>query len=420
MASGKGRDRAAGAAVGAAEPATDWNGVAIGLALSFLGAYHLFKLPPVLPVLLEAYAYDRTLAGGFMSIYAAAGLLLSVLFGRRITAAGSFRPSLAALAVVSLGNLLGLVAPEQPLVMLASRGLEGIGFTTLAIAGPVLANRHAAARHRPLVIGMTASWIPFGQLSAAGLATLVVDWPGWQALWLVGLALNAGMALWLLARRSQLEAEAAQGGPGAGGAGAAPARLGSGLLIMLVVTAGIFLCWSGQYFAAMTWLPQYFVEAQGLSLAWAQLSSLLPAAVLMAFNLLTGLLIGRGLPIGALLSVALASQALLWWCLPALDQAGLLFGVIALVAYGIGAGICPTCLFAMPNALMGVQSNQARAFGVIMTGRNLGVLLGPVVIAEAYKAADSWTVAAPVFGTSTLVAMVMSFGLWVGLSRMRR
>ena len=395
---------------------TDWIGVALGLGLACLGAFQLFKLPSVMPILLESYGYDRALAGGFMSIYAAAGLLLSLIFGRWITRRGAFVPALAALAVISAGNLLGLLAPALGLVMLAARALEGIGFTVLAIAGPVLANRHAAPRHRPLVIGMTAGWIPVGQLTAGGLAPLLVESFGWQALWLVGLVLNVAMALWLIKRRAVIDHEPAA--PSGNGRAPMP-KLAPSLILMLVVTGGIFLCWSGQYFAAMTWLPQYFVESQGLSIAWAQLSSLLPVIVLLGFNLATGVLIGRGLPIGALLTLALASQAILWWCLPALDSAGLALGVAALVIYGIGAGISPTCLFAIPNALVGVQKTQARAFGVIMTGRNLGVLLGPVVLAEVYKSAQSWTVAAPVFGGATLFAMLLGLFLWVRLSRLQ-
>ena len=53
---------------------TDRVVVAFGLCLAFLAAFQMFKLPPVLPVLLETYRYDRTLAGGFMSVWTANSL----------------------------------------------------------------------------------------------------------------------------------------------------------------------------------------------------------------------------------------------------------------------------------------------------------------------------------------------------------
>jgi hypothetical protein len=87
--------------------------------------------------------------------------------------------------------------------------------------------------------------------------------------------------------------------------------------------------------------------------------------------------------------------------------------VISLVIYGIGAGICPTCLFAMPSVIVGPGGAAVRAFGVIMTGRNLGVLVGPVLLAQAFKLSGGWDVSAPIFGTVTALAAVL--GLWLAL-----
>ena len=60
---------------------TNWAAVAFGLSLAWFAAFQMFKLPPVLPLLLETYGYDLVLAGGFMSIYAAVGLLVSGVLG---------------------------------------------------------------------------------------------------------------------------------------------------------------------------------------------------------------------------------------------------------------------------------------------------------------------------------------------------
>jgi len=61
---------------------TSWFGVALGLGLGTLAAYHLFKLPPALPILLELYDYGMVTAGGFMSVYAIIGLLTSAFSAR--------------------------------------------------------------------------------------------------------------------------------------------------------------------------------------------------------------------------------------------------------------------------------------------------------------------------------------------------
>ena len=51
----------------APEPPTSWFGVALGRGLGALAAYHLFKLPPVLPILLQKYDYGLLAAGSFIA-----------------------------------------------------------------------------------------------------------------------------------------------------------------------------------------------------------------------------------------------------------------------------------------------------------------------------------------------------------------
>ena len=86
-------------------------GIAFGLGLAFLAAYQQFKLPVVLPVLLADYSYDRTLAGGFMSIYAFFGLFLSIPLGRAIQHHGAASLVAWALLLMVFGNGLALFRP---------------------------------------------------------------------------------------------------------------------------------------------------------------------------------------------------------------------------------------------------------------------------------------------------------------------
>ena len=48
-----------------------------GVALGIVSSFQLFKVPPVLPVLLGTYGYGKLLAGGLMTVYALVGLLLA-------------------------------------------------------------------------------------------------------------------------------------------------------------------------------------------------------------------------------------------------------------------------------------------------------------------------------------------------------
>jgi MFS family permease len=387
---------------------SNWTGIAFGLALACFAAYQQFKLPPALPVLLETYRYDRTLAGAFMSVYAVAGLAFSLLFGRLLERKGAAGPTLMALALSMAGTGLILALPESGWTVLLGRALEGVGFAFLAICGMLLANANASARHLPLVVGMTAAWIPVGQLAAMLLAPIAFAWHGWQLLWIVALFAALALAAWTLALRGSgaVDPPAAPAGPAPGGTIAGAARL------KLAIAAGIFMLWSSQYFAYMTWLPQYLVEVHGLSVSMAVAGNMIPVAVLIATTVVVGMVLRAGVPVGPLLVCGLATQAAIWWLVP-VTGAGV-GGVVSLICYGIAAGICPTCLFAMPSIIVGRGRVAAPAFGIIMTGRNIGVLIGPVLLAQAFEVTGAWDLAAPIFGTVTSLAF--GLGIWLTVS----
>ena len=388
---------------------SNWTGIGFGLALACLAAYQQFKLPPALPVLLDTYHYDRTLAGGFMSVYAVAGLFLSLPLGRVLGRVGLMGPILGALALMMLGAALTLAWPASGPTVLLGRALEGVGFAVLAICGPVLANANAAPRHLPIVVGMTASWIPVGQLAATLLAPLALAWQGWQTLWLLSIAMAAGMAAWTLHLRARGTVDLATGSPAP-----APERpaISAAQRRSMVLAAGVFMLWACQYFAYMTWLPQYLVEVHGLPVSMAIVGYTIPVVMLIATTVAAGMVLRAGVPVGPLLAVGLVLQAAGWWLVPV--TGGGAAGLASLLVYGIAAGICPTCLFAMPSVIIGPGRAAAGAFGVIMTGRNLGVLVGPVLLAQAFVLTGGWDLAGPIFGAVTAVALAL--GVWLAVS----
>jgi hypothetical protein len=135
------------------------------------------------------------------------------------------------------------------------------------------------------------------------------------------------------------------------------------------------------------------------------------------FNVAVGVLLRAGVPLGALMSGALATQALVWLAMPI--TGGDWSGVLSLVIYGIGAGIVAGCLFAAPDAILGSGRGTAAAFGILMAGRNLGVLVGPVLIALVSGAAQRWYDGALVYAAITCVALLLALALRARLSRPR-
>lgn len=442
---------------------TNWRGVAFGFALSSFVAFQQFKLPPVLPGLLEQFHYPLSLAASCMSIYAVVGLLASVPLGLWLKRRG-YRPGLLlGIASTIVGLVLALALAKFGSVMLLSRGLEGLTYAIFAIAGPAIATSSARLRDLPLVTGLLAGWIPVGQIGAGLLALAAPSWTlpdwglalaGWQVIWLIALALTLllGLYCWRYPHQnnvgsggtpakaaatvitdtdradnaSLLAAAASPMGISASptgrmqavetmrGSSKRPAGRGADLL-----AAGIFLVWSAQYFAFMTWLTQFLIEQHHLQPQQAVLVYLLPVVVLLGFNLLTGWALGHGLKLMPALLISLVLQGLVWALNPILDGT---LGIAALLVYGICAGVIPTCLFHLPhhiathrhhggNAGGNAVKAGPEAFATLMTGRNIGVLCGPIMLPQLMVWLGNWNEAALAIAVVTWLGAGMAFGL---------
>jgi MFS family permease len=363
----------------------------LGVGVSCACAYQQFKLPPILPELLRAHPHDPAVAAGFMSIYALIGLMVSQVLGRWLQGSGRLGKGLALAGLVTAaGCALALLWPDSAILFLAGRGLEGFGFAICAIAGPAITAQSAAPRDLPLVTGLLAGWIPMGQIVAALVAA---QFPDWRLLWWLGIAL--ALAVVVLGQRS---------------AGALTRRAGLEEPLtarqkkLLWLGGCVFLLWSGQYFAFMTWLTSFLEISHGLTLRASVGAYLLPVAVLLAFNILTGWALGKGLPLLRTLILGLASQAVVWLCAP-LAQGWL--GIALLLVYGIGAGIVPTCLWQMPHRIVGGAA-RAGAFGIVMAARNIGVFFGPLVLGLLVKGPEDWPLSFHIMAAATLLATALA------------
>ena len=74
---------------------------------------------------------------------------------------------------------------------------------------------------------------------------------------------------------------------------------------------------------------------------------------------------------------------------------------ISLVLYGVGIGFTPVCLFALPSTILGSKRSGPNAFAVLMTGRNMGVLIGPMLLPQVLLWTGQWEMSGVVFGTIT-------------------
>ena len=388
--------------------ATNWTGVSYGIVLGFVAAYFQFKVPPVLPVLLDDYSYDKFVAGGFMSIFAVAGMVISVRVGRAIRTHGAGRYLAGAFILMIGGSLLGLAAPESSALMLASRTIEGVGAAVLAVCMPAFANMNAGPRHLPVIIAMQATWIPIGQIVANFIAQPAVAAGQWQPVWWAGIVAAVAVAVWTMAiaRRGQVRFGSVPNQMlDAAGAShtTAPERRA------LLFAAILFFLWQAQFMAYFTWLPVYLVDVRGLNADGAVLINQIPVVVLLVFVLATGFVLRAGIGAVPLLVVSLTLQAASWLLVPIADSVAI--GTISLVTWGVAAGITPTCLWALPAVLLGGHRADTHAFAVVLTGRYLGILAGPLIAIAIFRFTNDWLAVAYTFGAITAFCAAAAFYL---------
>ncbi|MBM3265887.1 MAG: MFS transporter, partial [candidate division Zixibacteria bacterium] len=371
--------------------------LSFGLLLTYVAAFQMFKLPAALPVMIAEYGYERAVAGAFMSVYAVAGLLLSIPVGRWIQQ-GHPKPVIyAGLAAMLTGNALCLHRPDSSAMMLLGRGLEGVAYTVMGVAGPVLVNGQAPPGRYPMVISLLSLWIPIGQVAAVLVYAAMPDEVGWHGVWWAGSLLTMGTLIWCAVIRlpgvdvPPMPTRHLSQGEGNPAAGKRPA---SERFLLFAVTL-VFLLWTGQYYAYMTWLPQYLVEVHGFSLSASNAGYLAPVLVIVVFNIATGFLLRMGVRIGVLFSVGASLQAVAWWMIPWTDTP--VYGLLSLLIYGAAAGISPTCLFGMTGMVAARSGSTAAGFGLVMSGRNIGVLAGPILIGYLFTLSGTWNGVSPVF-----------------------
>lgn len=355
-----------------------------------------------MPELRQALGFDLVTGGWIASCINAVGCLLGLTTGLLADRIGRRRLLLAGLGLLCLGGLAGAAAGDA-LSLLLSRLLEGIGVVTIVVAAPAMVAEAAEPAQARLALGVWATYMPTGVALAMATAPAIAHGAGWRGLWLLGSLVVALFALLCLFRLP-----ASLGRPTRNPAlGFAAAWKGAASRPGPWVLGACFGAYALQWFAVMTWLPTLVIEATGSSAAAVGPFVALAVAVNVVGNLAGGRLLQAGLRSSTLIAMVSATLGLigLFVMSPATDPTLRL--VLACLFSAIG-GIIPGAIFAaVPRhspgpALMGAVN------GLVVQGSNLGVLLGPPVLALMVKLTGGWDGARWVMPAAGLLGLTLA------------
>ena len=387
--------------------ATAWLILAVLLLFSIAAPLNQFKVPPVMPILMDALGLSVSRAGLLMSAYAVTGLILALPAGLIYQKAGARVTGLLAGGSILLGAALGALSHSVG-ALLASRAIEGVGTSFMAVLAPATIARWFTARQRGTAMGIWAIWVPAGRTAILLLAPRLAQASDWRAVWWLGAAYALGVTLLYLAFvRPSPASAAAPGGP-------PPAPTVTSAQVLrnrdIWLLAAVFAAFSGAMIGLTTYLPTFLSSQRGLPLAPAALLSSIMTLIIIISAPAGGILSDR---IGSRKKPYLASLAATIVLLPLVGALSVAPLIALLVITGLVIGPIPTNIFAAAVEAAGDERQGGAAMAVIMVGLNTGTLLGPLVFGTLVEVAG-WPAA---FAS---LAVIPALGLLAGwLARVR-
>ncbi len=168
--------------------ASRWGVIALAVAAGVIAAMQVGKVPPTLPLIAEDLALSRVSSGLVASLFFAVGAVFGVAIGGVADRFDELRVMFAGLALLALGSLLGGLIADSG-VLLATRAIEGLGYTAVAVTAPKIVAVAARPADMVIAIGIWSTFMPLGMALIMVLSPLMVGGMGWLGVWLV----NAGV-----------------------------------------------------------------------------------------------------------------------------------------------------------------------------------------------------------------------------------
>ena len=362
-----------------------WSVLVFVLLAGLAGTLNLYKVPPLMPLLISTFEVSRGTAGMLMSVFAVAGISLAIPAGLILDRLRGRTTGTIAICFIVLGSGLGALSTHFGL-MLVSRLLEGIGLTLMAVVAPMVIAYRFGFQKRSIALGILNVWFPLASTIALLGAPLVATRWGWQSVWWCGTlyAVIAGLLYFLF-----LKPLPRDNGSGA----AAQKKESSGARVAFfnwdVWLMGLALCcFSVMFGSFITWTPTFLYTVRGTSLAHSSLLiSFVPIFGLISAPL-SGWFVGRILHRRLMCAIAMTLFAALlpWASVLKVQHLIPLMAVIGLISSSI-----PTVILSLVAdlSLKGEATSVPQAVAYI--GQSMGILIGPTAFGTLVDLTGTWS-----------------------------
>jgi predicted MFS family arabinose efflux permease len=347
---------------------TSWGRIALLYGIGVLAAGQLGVVPPLVPALQRDLGLSLAMAGTSVSIVALVGAVFGLLAGGWSERIGHARALRIGILVMASAAAL-CAAADDATALLAARGLAGIGYLLVVVAGPSLMASTSEPRHQPITLALWGTFVPAGIALAGLLVASVANGAGWRSLFAVDAAVLALALLVALAAVPDIRASQS-------GSSTIPLqRLGPSIRLSIA-----FFCFALLFLALAGLLPAYLVGHPGLTAAEAGRIVAVATAFGIAGSLLAAWMMPRGVSPGRLTAAGLmASTTIAAFAFSAAAPLPLAVAGFTL-SFALG-GLVPAATFASVPRLAADASAIGPINGLVAQAGSLGSLAGPPLLA---------------------------------------
>jgi MFS family permease len=345
---------------------------------------HMGKAPPALPALREELGLSLVDAGWVVSLFNVTGGLLGLLAGTVGDRFGTRRVVTGGLVALALGSLSGALA-DGPLLLLAGRFLEGLGFIAVAVTTPGLILAATRSGDLRLALGAWSTYMPAGSALAMVLAPLLLDGVGWRGVWsaAAALALLWALLVWLRVPPDPPAHQRLDSASLVRNVTLTVARPGPWLLALA------FGAYTVQWVSLMVWLPTFLIEQRALGIGLASVLTALVVACNVPGNLFGGWLLHRHLARWKLLVL---SGVGMMACMTVIFAAALpdTLRYLACLLFSCFGGMLPAAVLSGAPVVAPSRAQLATTNGLLIQGSNVGQMIGPPTAALLVTLSGDW------------------------------
>ena len=350
-----------------------WMVVAIALAACLTASMCLFKVQPLIPLLMENLEIGETKAGLLMSIFSLSGVFLAVPGAMMISRFGVYRSGSVALVCLVAGCVVGLFGVTYS-IMLLSRLVEGVGMALLAIIGVMAVALAFPPEKRGAPMGIICLYVSLGELSMLTMAPGMAGMWSWRGVWwFCILVCAAAFLLWVFCFR---RLETVYQPDDDGGAPQLPlAAAFTNVKVWLLVLA--YTLFITAYIGVFAFWPSYLNLKLGYELTTAGWLVSLISLINIPASFLSGMVSDKLGSRRGVIIFAMLCCAATYYFIP--GATGTLL-VLLLVSVGIFCITVPALTFTAATEIFTDPGLSGVSVSLATAAQNAGLFIGPTLM----------------------------------------